>query len=311
MPKNNRKPKILVILGPTASGKSALAVKLARRFNGEIISADSRQIYKGLDVGTGKITKKEKGGIPHDLLDVANPKNRFTVAKYQTLARRKIAAILRRGQLPIICGGTGFYISSLVDDIVLPDVPPNPKLRAELQKETAETQLNMLLRIDPRQAKAIDGKNPRRLIRAIEIALALGKVPILRHSNPPRRIGMSSGEYDVCYIGLTLPPKELKREIAIRLFARIRKGMIAEAERLHGHGLSWKRMWELGLEYRYLALYLQSKISRTEMAEKLQTEIWRYAKRQMTWFKRDKRIKWFEPSEKAEIRQVVLEFLLR
>src|SRR3989344_8669425 len=180
--------KVVVILGPTATGKSALAVKLAKKlarhkwggFNGaEIISADSRQIYKGLDIGTGKITEKEMAGVPHHLLDVVTPKRRFTVVEYQTLAREKIAEIFSRGHLPIICGGTGFYISALVDGTVLPDVPPNPKLRAHLKKETSETLFNMLLKLDPRRAKTIDPKNSRRLIRAIEIVKALGKVPPL------------------------------------------------------------------------------------------------------------------------------------
>ncbi len=305
--------KILVILGPTASGKSALAVKLAKKFNGEIISADSRQVYRGLNIGTGKISKKEMRRVPHHLFDVANPKNRFSVVKYQRLARRAIAAITRRGHLPIICGGTGFYIEALTDNLVLPDVPPNEKLRARLRRETSETLLNMLMKLDPARAKTVDQKNPRRIIRAIEIAITLGKVPHLE-ARPP-----SGGK--VLKIGLTLPAEELKKKIAIRLFARMRAGMIAEATRLHKRGLSWKRMEELGLEYRYLALHLQNKthpndrsrsvgrVSKPEMITKLQTEIWRYAKRQMTWFKRDKRIKWFKPTEIKKIKKAVQVFL--
>ena len=308
-------PKILVVLGPTASGKSALAVKLAKKlartkwggFNGaEIISADSRQVYKGLNIGTGKITKKEMAGVPHHLLDVANPKKRFTVVEYQKLAREKIAEVFSRGRLPILCGGTGFYIQAVVDNIVLPDVPPNPKLRAILKKETSETLFNILLKLDPRRAKTIDPKNSRRLIRAIEIVKALGKVPPLTRSNLVNKVRPC---FDTLFIGLALPPEELKKKITVRLFARIREGMIAEAKRLHVDGLSWKRMEELGLEYRYLALLLQDKITKEEMVTKLKTEIWRYAKRQMTWFKRDTRIKWFKTTKENPVEKVIEKFL--
>src|SRR3989338_4026378 len=216
------KSKILIVLGPTTSGKSDIAVALANKFNGEIISADSRQVYKGLNTGTGKITKKEMAGVPHHLLDVVNPKKRFTVVDYQKLTREKIAEIFSRGKLPILCGGTGFYISALVDGVVMPDVTQNPKLRARLKKETSETLFNMLLKLDPHRAKTIDPKNSRRLIRAIEIAKALGKVPNLQLTANNKQ------PYKTLQIGLTLPPEELKAKIAIRLFARIREGMIAE-----------------------------------------------------------------------------------
>ncbi len=285
--------KLLVILGPTASGKSALAVKLAKKLNGEIISADSRQVYKGLDIGTGKITKKEMSGIPHHLLDVANPKNRFSVAEYQKLAREKISQIFSRGHLPILCGGTGFYISSIVDNISLPSVAPNKKLRKTFEKESPEKLFEMLKKLDPIRASSIDSKNKVRLIRAIEIAQALGKVP----TKPNTECFV----FDILQIGITVPPERLKENINQRLLARIKSGMIGEAENLHKKGLSWKRMEELGLEYRYLAYYLQNKITKEEMIAKLQTEIWHYAKRQMTWFKRDKRIKWFNINEKDDI----------
>lgn len=304
--------KIVVILGPTASGKSVLAVKLAKKlartkwggFNGaEIISADSRQVYKGLNIGTGKIAKKETEGIPHHLLDVLNPKKRFTVVEYQKLAREKTAEIFSRGHVPIICGGTGFYISALVDGIVLPDVPPNLKLRARLKKETPETLCNMLLKLDPRRAKTVDQKNSCRLIRAIEIAKTLGKVPNLQHTTDNQQ------QYNTLQIGINLPHAELRQKIALRLSARIKEGMISEAKQLHAKGLSWKRMEELGLEYRYLALYLQNKISKNEMTEKLKIEIWHYAKRQMTWFKRDKRILWLNTADTSKIHAHIQNFL--
>ena len=282
----NKLNKLLVILGPTASGKSALAVEIAKKLSGEIISADSRQVYKGLDIGTGKITKKEMCGIPHHLLDVANPKNRFSVADYQKLVRQKIEEILSRGHIPILCGGTGFYIHSLIDGVALPDVAPDPKLRKKLEQESTETLFAMLQKSDSVRASSIDAKNKVRLIRAIEIAQALGKVP--QNSNT------QCLSFDTLQIGINISPEKLKENINKRLLARIKMGMIDEAENLHKKGLSWKRMEELGLEYRYLAYYLQNKITKSEMISKLQTEIWHYAKRQMTWFKRDKRIKWID-----------------
>ncbi|HEY4503802.1 MAG TPA: tRNA (adenosine(37)-N6)-dimethylallyltransferase MiaA [Candidatus Paceibacterota bacterium] len=311
--------KILVILGPTAVGKSDLAVKIARKisndyknqkdektrldsFSGaEIISADSRQVYKGLNIGTGKITRKEMQGIKHRLIDVANPKKRFDVEKYKNLAKKAIENITSKNKLPIVVGGTGFYIQALIDGIIFSDVQPNNELRETLSKKSDEELMEILKGLDLRRAKDIDPKNSRRIIRAIEIAVTLGKVPKLK-SIPNR--------FDTLFIGLTLPPKELRKKIKDRLIKRMKKGMLSEAKKLHEkNGLSWKRMNELGLEYRYLALYLQNKIDKKEMLEKLETEIWHYAKRQITWFKKDKRIKWFEPKDIEKINKEIENFL--
>ncbi len=293
--------KMLVIVGPTAVGKSSLAVSLAKRYHGEVISADSRQVYTNLDIGTGKIIKKEMQGVSHHLLDVADPKKQFSVAKYQKLARVKLEQIFSRGKLPIIVGGTGLYIQAIVNDVVFPEVPPNHNLRKRLEKKTKVELFSMLKKLDARRAKTIDALNPRRLIRAIEIAVALGKIP--PYPNAPRE------DIDVLFIGLTLSPDEVKRKIAIRLFARIGEQMIEEVRRLHRRGLSWKRMEELGLEYRYISRYLRGLLSKEEMIGKLQTEIWQYAKRQMTWFKREKGIAWFKANEKRAIEKAARGFL--
>ncbi len=277
------KAKIIIIVGPTASGKSDLAVKLAKKHNGEIISADSRQVYKGLDIGTGKITKREMKGVTHYLLDVANPKRRFTVADFVHHAHKALEKILEKNKTPIIVGGTGFYIQALVDGIVLPDVPPNAKLRTKLEKKSAAQLYTAIKKLDPLRAASLDPNNARRLIRAIEIAKALGKVPKLKSNPLP---------YKTIFIGTKIAPAILKEKIRTRLMKRLQSGMVNEAKRLHARGLSWKRMEELGLEYRYLAYFLQNKMTREEMVEKLVTEIWHYSRRQMTWFKRDKRIKW-------------------
>lgn len=279
--------KVIVILGQTATGKSDLAVKAAKKISGEVISADSRQVYKGLDIGTGKITKKEMGGIPHHLLDVANPKHKFTVVDYQKQTISAIAKIIKKGKTPIICGGTGFYIDAVTKGIIFPEVPPNLKLRKILEKKSETELLKILKKLDPKRAKNIDSRNKVRLVRAIEIAKALGKVPNLAVKPP---------SYKFIKIGLYLPADLLKKKIEKRLLARMKTGMLKEAKKLHQKGLAYKRMEELGLEYRYMALYLQNKITQQEMLEKLKSEIYKYAKRQMTWFKRDKEIKWFDAS---------------
>ena len=275
--------KIIVILGPTASGKSALAVKIAKTINGEIISADSRQVYKGLDIGSGKITKKEMGGIPNYCLDIVSPKKIFNVADFKKCADKAIEKIFAKNKTPIIVGGTGLYIQAVVDNIVLPEVKPDWNLREDLEKKTTEEMFKILKKFDPARAKNIDPKNPRRLIRAIEIAETLGKVPNLEVQPP---------SWEAIQIGIKLSDEELKEKINNRLIYRLKKGMVAEAQKLHSQGLSWKRMNELGLEYRYMAKFLKGEISKEEMTDKLKSEIWQYAKRQMTWFKRDKRIKW-------------------
>ena len=282
------KPKIIVVLGPTATGKSDIAVTIAKKFNGEIISADSRQVYKGMDLGSGKITKKEMAGITHHLLDVVNPKTFFSVVKYKELAEKAIEKIVSKNKIPIICGGTGFYIDSIVKNISLPEVKLNKKLRLKLEKYSAEKLFNMLKKLSPSRAKNIDRYNKVRIIRALEIAKALGNVPKIK--NGPSK-------YDFIFVGLDTDDSILKERISFRLFARIRAGMINEIRKLHEQGVSWKRLESFGLEYRQTALFLQKKIPKDQMIENLKKEIWHFVKRQRTWFKRNEAIGWFEPKE--------------
>jgi len=308
--------KLIVILGPTASGKSDLAVEIALRLgsgqarkkygiNGaEIISADSRQVYKGMDIGSGKIARKEMRGVPHHLLDVASPKKRFTVAQYQKLAQKTIKDIWKRGEIPILCGGTGLYIQSIVDDLVIPEVPPDAKLRAKLEKLSTDELFEKLKKLDPRRAENIDKHNRRRLIRALEIVIKTGKpVPapsfaeVCPRQNMPRT---DLGKICILQLGITKSKKELKTKIKKRLLKRLRQGMIAEVKKLRSNGVPWKRLEEFGLEYRYIARYLQKKMTKQEMIEQLEKEINQYAKRQMTWFKRDKRIHWIKNYKRAE-----------
>jgi tRNA dimethylallyltransferase len=282
------KKKILIILGPTASGKSDLAVRLAKKFNGEVISADSRQVYKGLNIGTGKITKREKRGVPHHLINVAEPKKRFSVSDFLLCTNQAIAEIVQKDKLPIVAGGTGFYIDAIAGKVVLPEVPPNKKLRERLAKKSNSELFNLLRKKDHKRAEAIDMHNKVRLIRALEIVEALGKVPQIK-------VKPSS---NFIYIGLK--PDDLDERIRERLNKRL-AGMLQEGKRLHAQGLSYKRMNELGLEYRYIAMFLQGKLDKEEMKEKLYKEIRKYAKRQMTWFKVNKRIKWFKPEQYGEV----------
>lgn len=269
-------PKILVIVGGTATGKSELAIKLALKLGGEVISADSRQVYKGLDVGTGKISQKDMQGIPHYLIDIVSPKKKFTVVDFKKLADKKIKEIIKKGKLPIICGGTGFYIDAVTKGVVLPEVPPNNKLRKELETQTTEELVLTLQKLDTTRAQNIDTKNRVRLIRAIEIAKALGKVPAIVEEKP---------EYKFIKIGLMLPEELFQKKVRTRVRQMFKAGLLKEIETLKKSGVSEKRLEEFGFEYN----------NPTE--ESVIKETLRYAKRQMTWFKRDKEIYWLNTSK--------------
>ena len=196
-----------------------------------------------------------------------------------------------------MCGGTGFYIHALVDGIVLPDVAPDRELRAQLERKSTKELIQMLVRLDRRRAKNIDTHNRRRLIRAIEIARALGKVPAVK----------TKPIYTPLFIGID--PKDLRKKINARLHSRIKKGMLREVKKLHNEGLSWKRMEELGLEYRYSASYLQNKITKEEFLRQLEIAIWHYAQRQRRWFKKNKRIQWFKNGNNKQVLKLVRNFL--
>lgn len=284
--KFNSPKKVIVIVGPTSSGKTAYAIELARKINGEVISADSRQVYKGLDIGTGKVTKREMKGVPHHLLDVASLKKVFTAHDFVKLGRKAIDDIISRGKTPIICGGTGFYIDALLGRISLPEVPVNKKLRSRLEKKTAVELFAILKKLDSRRAREIDPHNPVRLVRAIEIAKSLGKVPEYTGFVNP---------YIVEWIGLKPDDVTLRKKIHRRLLARMKSGMVREAQCLHKQGLSFKRMESLGLEYRWLARLLQNKIDKKTMLGELEKDIWHYARRQLTYWRRNREIRWQRP----------------
>ncbi len=315
---NSRKvrPKILVILGPTGSGKSELAIQMAKKFNGEVISADSRQVYRELNIGTGKIpcercqvpgvrcqvNKYYYKGIRHHLIDVASVKKVFSVAVYKRMAEKAIKDIWRRGRLPIICGGTGLYIDTLLGERTFPEVKPNPLLRRKLERKTTEELFRGLKKLDPRRAENIDQHNRRRLVRAIEIAIQTGKSS---YSSVLENIRID--KYQALKIGLKIDGRKLKNIIRKRLMEWLRRGLVIEVQGLKKSGVSEKRLKEIGMEYPIVNLFLEEKISREEMIEKSVVEIWRYAKRQMTWFRRDKNIVWI--SRKSEVEKLVRKLL--
>ena len=321
--------KILVILGPTSSGKSALAIDVAREWNGEIISADSRQVYRGMDIGSGKVPRDnvQRGtrydvrsageqyrsptvirdskfvtrepylseGIPHHLLDVADPNDDYNISHFLRDACAALGDIASRGKLPIVCGGTGFWIQALVEHQNIPDIPPNPALRAELSEKTPEELFERLQLLDPARAETIDQKNPRRLIRAIEIAengnQESGIKNQARNQEEKNLNPKSEQPFDrktiQPYILALCPPKDiLDARIRARLDARFDQGMIAEVEHLHKSGVSWERLDAFGLEYRWISRFLRGMVGEAEMKKRLFFDSVHYAKRQMTWIRR-------------------------
>lgn len=296
-----RKKKIIVIVGPTASGKTALSLTLAKHYSGEVISADSRQVYRGLDVGTEKITKDEQEGIQHHLLDVAEVTQVYTASDFKRDAEQAINTILTRGNLPIVAGGTFFYIETLLGTISLPEVPPNETLRERLSLLPAETLYNALTRLDASRAKAIDPTNKRRLIRALEIIEALGRVPQSSNAQP--------SPYDALLLGIDIDPKLLRTRIQKRAQSALTRGLIEETKQLITNGVSKNRLSEIGLEYPLVLEYLDGAVTKEELLQKLEEKNWQYAKRQRTWLKRMEDIVWITPTDTDTITKTVDTFL--
>jgi len=237
------KPKILVIVGPTASGKTSLSIELSKQFNGEVISADSRQVYRGLDIGSAKVTKGEMDGVPHHLLDIADPKDTYNASDFKRDAEIAISDILSRGILPIICGGTFFYIDALLNKVSLPEVKPDEILRAKLEEKSADELLTILEKLDPVRAGNIEKNNKRRLVRAIEIATTLGTVP------PPQTV---DSPYDVLTVGLEVDMQTHGDILKKRIEERLSTGMVEEVENLINAGVTHDKLDSFGLEYRYI-----------------------------------------------------------
>ncbi|MCB9815789.1 tRNA (adenosine(37)-N6)-dimethylallyltransferase MiaA [Candidatus Nomurabacteria bacterium] len=295
-----QKPKVIAIVGPTASGKTSLSIDIAKKFNGEVISADSRQVYTGLNIGSGKVTTEEMDGVPHHLLDVTAPTNVYTAADWQRDAQAALLDIQKRGLCPVIAGGSFFYLDQLRGKSSTAPVEPNEQLRGELELLPAEALFEKLQIADPARAETIDAHNKRRIIRALEIVDALGSVPTETSPESP---------YDWLVLGVDLSKETLHSNIHIRLIERMKDGMVDEAKRLHAEGVSFERMNDLGLEYRYLAKLLKGELPEDEMVTELETKIRQFAKRQMTWLKRDDEIEWYAPKDREAIFRRVAEFL--
>jgi tRNA dimethylallyltransferase len=306
--------KLIVVLGPTASGKTKMSIKLAKEFNGEIVSADSRQIYKEMDIGTAKPFQSQKSklksqkyksksknnkcrpliinNIPHYLIDVIYPDQEFNVAIYKKLAIKIIKDIQKRKKLPFLVGGTGLYISAIVDNLKFPGVKPDKKLRKKLEKKSAKELFQIYQKLDPKGANLIEKENKRRLIRAIEVCKITNKpFSQLRKKGKPL--------FDILQIGIDLPKDILRKRIKRRVEEMIKLGLEEEAKKLIK-----KYSWDLPslqtIGYQEWKDYFEGKVSLKEVKEKIFYHTWQYARRQMTWFKRDKRIHWIKNQKEAE-----------
>ena len=308
--KRIKKPKLIVIVGPTASGKTSWSLRMAKKINGAIISADSRQIYKKMDIGTAK----EKGewrrvglkkeyfvdGIKHYLVDFVDPGQQFTAVDWRDKAFKYIKLCYKNKQPPIVVGGTGLYLSALVDNYSIPKIPANKKLRESLSEKSAVELYHRLETLDTETAAVIDKNNKRRLIRALEVSILSGE---------PYSMQRLKGEpsFDCLKIGIEVEREELHSRIEARVDNMIKIGLMEEVKALIRQGYAWSLPSMSGIGYKQFKEYLENKITREEVAANLKRDTKRYAKRQMTWFSRDKSIKWCRNYEQAE--KLALDFV--
>lgn len=287
-----KKEKVAVIIGPTAVGKTKLSIYTAKRLNGEIISGDSMQIYRDMDIGTAKIKEEEKEGIPHHLIDIKDPDESFSVKEFQQLVREKITEITNRNRLPIIVGGTGLYIQSVLYNYQFPDVPTDDHVRKKLY-ETAETEgkeklYQQLLQIDPVSAKHIHPNNVRRVVRALEVYLTTGiRMSEKREQQEKNMI------YETALVGLTMDRELLYKRINLRVDVMMKEGLLEEAKRLYNRGIrDCQSVQAIG--YKELYEYFEGRLSLDEAIELLKKNSRNYAKRQLTWFRNKMDVKWFD-----------------
>ena len=275
-------PKVVAVVGTNASGKSSLGVALAERFGGEIVSADSRQVYRGLDLGSGKITREEMRGVPHHLLDIREAGEFFSMADFQRLAYACIDGILFRGRVPFLVGGTGLYVDSVLDGYLLSDTEPDFSYRAKLEERTTPELYGMLLRLVP--DTEVDPKNRNRVMRMLE-----------RIHDGDDALPSKQARYESLRLGVSWPREILAGRIQERLERRVGEGMIGEVQGLLDAGVPKEFLLGLGLEYRFITQYLTGEIpDREEMLSQLARAIRKFAKRQMTWFRRNPDILWLD-----------------
>jgi tRNA dimethylallyltransferase len=305
------KPPLVAVVGPTGVGKTALSLRLAGDVGGEVVSADSRQIYRHMDIGTAKPSAEERALVPHHLLDVAEPHEHFSLALYQEMAFGAIDDILARGQVPLLVGGTGLYVRAVVDNLAIPRVPPHPDWRAEWQavaeSEGVEALHRRLQEVDPDAARRIDPRNLRRVIRALEVHRAIGE--------PFSRVGGArDARYEVNRIGLTMERSLLYTRIDARVDSMMARGLLDEVRRLLASGYSPQLPSLSGLGYRHLIDHLEGPDDLEEAVRKIKRDTRRYVQQQYNWFRlTDGRIRWFDVREALyeEIRSSVLDFLNR
>ncbi|MGN0469840.1 MAG: tRNA (adenosine(37)-N6)-dimethylallyltransferase MiaA [Acutalibacteraceae bacterium] len=296
----DNKTRLIAVAGPTASGKTSLSIELAKKYNGEIVSADSMQIYKGMDIATAKPTKEEMQGIPHHLIDFLSPTESFSVSEYVTLAKSAIDDITKRGKLPILCGGTGLYVRSLVENVKFSEEKTDEKLREELneryKKEGGETLLKELAQFDEETAKTLHPNNGKRIIRAIEIYRTTG-ITMSQHIKNSKN---EPSPYDLTAIGITYADRQkLYDRINLRVDIMMKNGLLKEAEDFYSRYNSNTASAAIG--YKELKPYLDGEIPLDTAVEKLKQETRHYAKRQLTWFRRDEYINWIEADKCTDI----------
>ncbi len=306
--------RAIIILGPTSTGKTDLGIYLSKKFSGEIISADSRQVYIGLDIGTGKVpnqsskfkVQKFKGlwkinNIKIYCLDVATPKKQYSVKNFVDDAKDALGKIEKVNKLPIIVGGTGLYIKALTEGFESLSTPKNLKLRKELEGLSLEDLQEKLKKISPEKWSLMnnsDRQNKRRLIRVLEVVYMYGYTKKTQSSN------VKFQNYEYLKIGLIAPTKVLREKIRKRVDLRFKQGLITEAKNLKRNGLAIERMKELGLDYKLLAGFLEGEIDEKHLREKIILKNGQYAKRQMTWFKKEKKVNWFDTTVQTYLKKV-------
>lgn len=294
------KPKVIVICGPTASGKTALSIELAKKINGEIISSDSMQIYKYMDIGTAKTTQEEMQGIKHYLLDFVEPSQRYSVAEFKKDAEKAIEEILQKGKTPIIVGGTGLYVDSLIYGIEYQTIEFDEQYRKQLEerveKEGLETLYNEAKKIDPQAIEKISANDKKRILRILEIYKATGKNKTEQELES-RKNGV---KYDYKVFAINMDREKLYERINKRVDIMIENGLIEEVEKLLEKYKEFPTAMQ-GLGYKEVVEYLQGKVSKEEMIENIKRETRRYAKRQLTWFRKNKQTIWIEPCDIQKI----------
>lgn len=288
-----KKEKVVVICGPTASGKTALSIELAKKINGEIVSCDSMQIYKEMDIGTAKTTKEEMQGIKHYMLDIISPEERYSVADYKKEAKNAIREIIKKGKTPIVVGGTGLYVDSLIYEIEYPNIEFDEeyrkKLEIQVEKEGLENLYEQAKKIDPEAIKKISQNDKKRIIRILEIYHATG----YNKTEQERKSREKEPEFDYKVYGLNMPREKLYKRIDLRVDIMIKQGLIEEVEKIYKKYSKFPTAMQ-GLGYKEVVEYLNNNLTKEEMIEKIKQESRRYAKRQLTWFRKNKQTIWID-----------------